>query len=236
MKRYFKVTFQHSEYVYCTNLAHAETAEDVERHYSAYAWVNVKEAQPWDVDECKMKGMPIIEVEHVTETETETQTEETAETETEEVETETVNNINRTALMLTQYERYGTVGRDEYIENYINEELTVDISMLSEYNEYLTNKGYEPYFTFDDLEDDLQYMEPSEAFRLGKFSNFTYADDYLQYNEYGNIDGFSEYSVIEEMKNDKDFLRWYVENYVDLDEEEIEKTVNEANKLIAQGY
>ena len=28
---------------------------------------------------------------------------------------------NNTALMLTQYERYGTVGRDEYIENYINE-------------------------------------------------------------------------------------------------------------------
>jgi len=84
MKKYFKVTFQHSEYVYCTNLAHAETAEDVEREYSKYPWRSVKEAQPWDVEEAKMKGMPIIEVEAapaedpeaVTDTDTDTEEEE----------------------------------------------------------------------------------------------------------------------------------------------------------------
>ena len=63
MKKYFKVTFEYAEGIYCTNLAHAETAEDVEREYSEYPWKSIKEAQPWDVEEAKMKGMPIIEVE-----------------------------------------------------------------------------------------------------------------------------------------------------------------------------
>lgn len=63
MKRYYKVTFEYSEGIYCTNLAHAETAEDVEREYSRYSWSSIKPAQPWDVDEARAKGMPIIEVE-----------------------------------------------------------------------------------------------------------------------------------------------------------------------------
>lgn len=63
MKSYFKVTFEYAEGIYCTNLAHAETAEDVEREYGKYAWRSIKPAQPWDVDEARAKGMPIIEVE-----------------------------------------------------------------------------------------------------------------------------------------------------------------------------
>ena len=170
--------------------------------------------------------------------ETETQTEETEETETEEVETETVNNINRAALMLTQYERYGSVGRDEYIENYINEELKIDISMLSNYNEFLyENKRYDDEFmTWDELEEYLTGMAPLEIFKLAHNSDFTWNDDYFSFNGYGNIVGYDEYQVVKKMDDDDEFKRWYVENYVDLDEEEIEETVNEANKLIAQGY
>lgn len=63
MKSYFKVTFEYAEGIYCTNLAHAETAEDVEREYSRYSWRSIKTAQPWDVEEARAKGMPIIEVE-----------------------------------------------------------------------------------------------------------------------------------------------------------------------------
>ena len=99
MKKFYKVSFEHSAGIYCTNLAHAETIEDVERHYSKYAWQSVKEAQPWDVDEARMKGMPIIEIEHeepaqdaaeapetTEETETEEQTTEAQETATEAAE------------------------------------------------------------------------------------------------------------------------------------------------------
>ena len=63
MKKYYKVSFQYSESVYCANIAHAETAADVEAHYSKYAWYSVKEAAAYEVEEATRKGMPIIEIE-----------------------------------------------------------------------------------------------------------------------------------------------------------------------------
>lgn len=63
MKKYYKVSFQYSESVYCTNIAHAETAADVEAHYSKYAWYSVKEAASYEVEEATRKGMPVIEIE-----------------------------------------------------------------------------------------------------------------------------------------------------------------------------
>ena len=144
--------------------------------------------------------------------------------------------MKNVGMMLTQYERFGSVGMDEYIQYYTDEELEVDISMLGEYNEYLMNNSYETFFTFEELEEDLQYMKPDEAFKLGKFSSFTYADDYLQYDGYGNIEGYSEFEVLVKMEEDKDFLKWYVENYIDIDEDEANEAIEESNKLIQEGY
>ena len=64
-RRYFKVTYQHSEYVWCTNIAHAVNAADVEREYSNHANVTIREADAADVEEARRKGMPIVECEHV---------------------------------------------------------------------------------------------------------------------------------------------------------------------------
>lgn len=64
MKSYFKVSFEYSEGIYCTNMAHAESAADVEKSYSKYNWCSVREAAPYELDEAKGKGMPIIEIEH----------------------------------------------------------------------------------------------------------------------------------------------------------------------------
>ena len=64
MKKYFNVSFQYSESVYCANIAHAESAEAVEAHYSAkYKWCKVSEATAADVEEAQRKGKPIIEIE-----------------------------------------------------------------------------------------------------------------------------------------------------------------------------
>ena len=65
MKKYYKVSFQYSESVYCANIAHAETAADVEAYYSKYAWYSVKKAAAYEVEEATRKGMPIIEIEPV---------------------------------------------------------------------------------------------------------------------------------------------------------------------------
>lgn len=59
----YKVTFQYSETIYCTNIAVAETKEAVEQYYSNYEWYKVDEATEWDVKEAEMKGMPVITIE-----------------------------------------------------------------------------------------------------------------------------------------------------------------------------
>lgn len=64
MKKYLNVSFQYSESVYCANIAHAESAEAVEAHYSAkYEWCKVSEATAADVEEAQRRGKPIIEIE-----------------------------------------------------------------------------------------------------------------------------------------------------------------------------
>ena len=76
MKKYFKVSFQYAESVYCSNIAHAETAEDVLAHYSKYEWVSTPtEANEREVESAKERGMPIIECDHIEPTQTEEQNE-----------------------------------------------------------------------------------------------------------------------------------------------------------------
>lgn len=142
--------------------------------------------------------------------------------------------MNTRALLITQYDRFGGVGQQEYLENYIHEELDVNIDMLSDYNEYLINNGYEPFY--DDLNDMLIGLEPMQIVQKTYFGKFNYSDDYYQFNGYENIDSFSEYEVIREMKNDTDFLKWYIEENDLIDWDEAQKDIDEANELIKQGY
>lgn len=65
MKSYYMVSFEYAEDVYCTNVAHAETAADVEVYYSKYAWQKVRLAAEYEVEEAKRKGMPVVEIAHV---------------------------------------------------------------------------------------------------------------------------------------------------------------------------
>lgn len=63
MKKYFAVSFKYSEDVYCSNIAHAETAEAVNTYYSKYEWVSVRECEEYEVETARRKGMPIVEIE-----------------------------------------------------------------------------------------------------------------------------------------------------------------------------
>ena len=63
MKRYYSVSYRHSDSVYCANIAHAETEQAVTDHYRAKSdWVNVKEASDSEVRTAQRKGMPIVEI------------------------------------------------------------------------------------------------------------------------------------------------------------------------------
>ena len=51
-----------------------------------------------------------------------------------------------------------------------------------------------------------------EAIRATYYGNYNYNDDYVKFNGYGNIDSYSEYERIEEIKDNIDDI---VENLVE---------------------
>ena len=88
----------------------------------------------------------------------------------------------------------------EYLLN--NEETLLDVvSELNSWNGCLENLDFwendEEFFnTFFD--------NPMEAIRATYYGNYNYNDDYVKFNGYGNIDSYSEYERIEEIKNNID--------------------------------
>lgn len=146
------------------------------------------------------------------------------------------NGIKEIALLLTQFEEYGAIGKNEFIKYFIAEELELDESNISDYNDYLSENGYETYF--EDLDDVLTGQAPSEIARMCFYGNFNFSYDFHQLNGYGNIDSFEAWQIVKEMKEDRAFLEWYIETYdlIDWDSEEVEQAIIEANKLILLGY
>lgn len=63
MKKYFAVSFKYCEDVYCSNIAHAENAAEVEKYYSKYEWFGVRECEVRELETARHKGMPIVEIE-----------------------------------------------------------------------------------------------------------------------------------------------------------------------------
>ena len=96
----------------------------------------------------------------------------------------------------------------EYLLN--NEEILLEVvSELNSWNGCLENLDFwendEEFFnTFFD--------NPMEAIRATYYGNYNYNDDYVKFNGYGNIDSYSEYERIEEIKDNIDDI---VENLVE---------------------
>ena len=60
--KFFKVTFRWSDTdTWCSNIAMAETEDEVREHYKKYGGDPIiSAARDWEVDEAKRKGMPIV--------------------------------------------------------------------------------------------------------------------------------------------------------------------------------
>lgn len=140
--------------------------------------------------------------------------------------------------MATQYERYGQITEDEIMDAFIDEELDESelINNLSDYNEYLINNGYEPYYSMDELDDLLYGMNPLEIIQMSYFGKFNFCDDYIQFNGYGNLDSFSEYQITKEIKEDRDFLKWYITENNLIDAEDMQDAIEYGNKYLSMGY
>lgn len=146
--------------------------------------------------------------------------------------------IKSNAILLTQYERVGSVGMEEVKELWADEYFE-PADYLSEYNEYLAEQGYDGYFQFDELDELLEGYSPIDIIRMWHFgdNNNSFMDEYFTFNGYGNIRTCTEYEVIQEIKEDPDFYSWLVDNnYIEIDEEEAQEIIEEANELIKQGY
>ena len=96
----------------------------------------------------------------------------------------------------------------EYLLN--NEDVLLEVvSELNSWNSCLENLDFwendEEFFnTFFD--------NPMDAIRATYYGNYNYNDDYVKFNGYGNIDSYSEYERIEEIKDNIDDI---VENLVE---------------------
>lgn len=143
---------------------------------------------------------------------------------------------NELGYMATQYERFGNITEDEVVNAFIDESLDISIDMLSDYNEYLSESGFETYFSMEELNDALTGLSPMEIIQRTYFGNFNFSDDYCQFNGYENIDSFSEYQIVEEMRKDRDFLRWYVEENELISDEEMKEAIKCGGKFLAMGY
>lgn len=197
MKKYFNVTFQYSETVFCANIARAESAEDVERHYSKkYEWVKVSEANEWDVKDALERGKPVIEVEHIDEPET-----------VEEPAPETVEEVEETEPARTREEVVADI-LTYFEEN--DDTFTACLEELDSYNGYL---GDDRYY---DMEGLAEFYHDADPLELLNRAYYGYAEDsctvdqwgtkrhdpfnpnadYFRYNGYGNLvsSNYKDYS------------------------------------------
>ena len=96
----------------------------------------------------------------------------------------------------------------EYLLN--NEETLLDV--VSELNSWNGCLDYLDFWENDEEFFNTFFDNPMEAIRATYYGNYNYNDDYVKFNGYGNIDSYSEYERIEEIKDNIDDI---VENLVE---------------------
>lgn len=127
-------------------------------------------------------------------------------------------------------------------ENAIKEQLPgLDLeTKLNIYNE-LDIDGEYYYTDLDELIETFFYGAPADAVRAAYYGKFTMTDDYFTLDAYGNIKGFNEYTLNDELTDilqdhleDIYSLDDYILTYFDLDEiNEIEEETEEISARAA---
>lgn len=148
--------------------------------------------------------------------------------------------IDELSFQATAYEKAGFIDFDEFMNDFITEELSDD-ELVRNYIEYSQEDYDGGFFDYDTLINCyLEGMSAEDILRLGYFSKDLYNSDYLRFNGYGNIEGVSEYEILEEAKNNRDFLEWLIEYSDNKKIEEIKSDkdiiIQGALKLVELGY
>lgn len=141
-------------------------------------------------------------------------------------------------LGLTAYERYGTVGKEEYKEYFKTEYMYFDETDIPRYNEYLASNGDDIYMDDDILYSYLNTLDSVEAVRMTYYGKFNFADNWHQINGAGNIDSYTETQIVKKMVDDDNFKEWLIEqdDLIDFEDEEVTSLIAKANEYIRLGY
>ena len=145
-------------------------------------------------------------------------------------------NAKDAGYQLTAYEKYGSVGVDDLKELVFNEiknnEIDVDL-----YNEWLCENNYsdeEIFFNDEDFFNTFFNNSPMEAARAAFYGNWNYCHGYVKFNGYGNLQSSNYPDELMYMK--EEYWSSWIDDNIDLEDEESQEVIDLCNELIKQGY
>lgn len=136
---------------------------------------------------------------------------------------------------LTAYEKYGSVGIDEFKQFVLNEVKDEEINM-DDYNDFLRENNCsddEIYYNDEDFFNTF-FSSPLEAVRATYYGDYNYNDSFVKFNGYGNLDSADYLDDLMVLK--EDYWESYIEENIDWEDEEIQEIINICNDLVKQGY
>lgn len=104
--------------------------------------------------------------------------------------------------------------KENLVKEYLLENEDVLISVVQELNGWNGCLDWLEFWENDEYFFELFYSEINglEIARAIYYGNYRYNDDYVRINGYGNLESYTEYEMIEEMKNSIDEI---VENLIE---------------------
>ena len=154
-------------------------------------------------------------------------------------------NIKGHSYQITAYAVGGTIDFKEYLKDIVVEQLEESRfdEVLEAYNHYCRENSYEEFLENDDEVFETYFGSMIDAVRATQYGNYNFADDYVKFNGYGNLDSFNQYEVINEILEDTSFHYYIIEwreNFEIINIEELIKNkdviLREAYELIKEGY
>ena len=117
----------------------------------------------------------------------------------------------------------------EEIKNYLLNHVDEIGDIITEINSIDNSLDYLEYWNNDeDFFNTFFYNNPSEAVRSAYYGDYSYCDNYVKFNEYGNLESADEYKLEKEYK-------YYIDEITDSflqHYQELNITDNELLKLI----
>ena len=102
--------------------------------------------------------------------------------------------------------------KENLIKEYLLENEDVLISMVQELNSWNGCLDWLDFWENDEEFFNTFFENKIEVARAICYGDYNYNDDYVRFNGYGNIESFSEYDMIEELK---DSIEEIVENFIE---------------------